>query len=72
MPFAKAVSAKSYDFDARGEETTIDYRRMLAIVHAAGYRSFIGIEYEGSRLGEHEGIQATQKLLERCRAELPK
>jgi len=71
MPFAKAVSAKSYDFDERGEETTIDYRRMLGIVTGAGFSSWIGIEYEGNRLSEREGIARTKALLERIRAESP-
>jgi L-ribulose-5-phosphate 3-epimerase len=70
MPFAKGVSAKSYDFDEEGNETTIDYRRMLKIVVDAGYRGYIGIEYEGRRLPEPDGIRATKKLLERLRAEL--
>ncbi|WP_298151608.1 sugar phosphate isomerase/epimerase family protein [Flavobacterium sp.] len=63
MPFAKGVSAKSYDFDADGNETTIDYRTMLQIVKDANYNSFIGVEYEGSRLGEIDGILATKTLL---------
>jgi len=70
MPWARGVSAKSYDFDAEGNETTIDYRRMLRLVLDAGYRGNIGIEYEGSRLSEAEGIAATKRLLERLRAEL--
>jgi L-ribulose-5-phosphate 3-epimerase len=70
MPLAKAVSAKSYDFDADGNETSIDYRRIMKIVLDAGYRSFVGIEYEGNRLGEPEGIRATKQLLERVREEL--
>jgi sugar phosphate isomerase/epimerase len=70
MPFAKGVSAKSYDFDEDGDETTIDYKRMLKIVLDAGYRGHIGVEYEGSRLDEYEGIRATKKLLERVREEL--
>lgn len=70
MPWACAVSAKSYDFNDAGEETTIDYRRMLKIVTDAGYRSWIGIEYEGGRLPEREGIRATQRLLEKIREEL--
>ncbi len=70
MPFAKAVSAKSYDFDAAGNETKIDYDRMMAIVLAAGYHGYVGIEFEGGRLSEEEGIVATRKLLERIRAEL--
>jgi len=63
MPVAKAVSAKSYDFDENGNETTIDYVRMLQIVKDAGYTGFIGVEYEGSRLGEIEGLLATKNLL---------
>lgn len=72
MPFAKAVSAKSYDFDEKGEETKIDYRRMLRIVVGAGFHSWLGIEYEGDRLGEKEGIAKTKALLERIREELKK
>lgn len=68
MPFAKAVSAKSYDFDEQGNETTIDYRRMLKIVLGAGYSGHLGIEYEGTRLSEPDGVEATKKLLESIRS----
>jgi L-ribulose-5-phosphate 3-epimerase len=67
MPYAKGVSAKSYDFDASGKETKLDYARIMKIVTDAGYKGFVGIEYEGSRLGEPEGIRATKKLLESLR-----
>jgi len=70
MPFAKAVSAKSNDFDAEGNEVHTDYRRMMRIVLDAGYRGYVGIEYEGEKIGEDEGIIATKKLLERVRSEL--
>jgi len=70
MPFAKGVSAKSHDFDAEGDETRTDYRRMLKIVVEAGYRGWVGVEYEGQTLPEAEGILATKRLLERVRAEL--
>lgn len=70
MPFAKAVSAKSHDFDADGNETAKDYRRLMKIVLDAGYRSWVGIEYEGQRLPEREGIAATLRLLRRVRDEL--
>ena len=63
MPHAKAVSAKSYDFDENGNETTLDYPRILQLVKDAGYTGFIGVEYEGSRLNEKEGILATKNLL---------
>ncbi len=72
MPFAKGVSAKSHDFDVDGNETTIDYPRMMKIVLAAGYHGRVGIEYEGNRLSEPDGIRATKKLLERLRGELGK
>jgi L-ribulose-5-phosphate 3-epimerase len=65
MPHAKAVSAKCYDFDADGNETTIDFARMLDIVKTAGYKGYVGIEYEGARLPEREGILAAKALLER-------
>jgi sugar phosphate isomerase/epimerase len=70
MPFAKGVSAKSYDFDAQGRETTLDYARILKIVTDSGYHGFVGIEYEGKRLGEPEGIRATKRLLESVRGSM--
>jgi len=70
MPFAKAVSAKSHDFDAEGNETKTDYRRMMKIVLDAGYSGYVGIEYEGSVLDEFAGIKATKALLEKVRSEL--
>jgi sugar phosphate isomerase/epimerase len=63
MPHAKAVSAKSYEFDENGQETTIDYGRMLQIVKDAGYTGFIGVEFEGQELTAEEGILATKDLL---------
>ena len=70
MPFAKAVSAKTHDFDEAGNETEIDYLKMMKIVAAAGYKGWVGIEYEGNKLGEMDGIRATKKLLEKVRAEM--
>jgi len=63
LPYAKSVSAKSYDFDTDGNETRIDYYKMLKIVRESGYNGYIGIEYEGERLNEHEGILATKALI---------
>ncbi len=68
MPWAKAVSAKSHDFDEHGLETHTDYARMLGIVLGAGYHGHIGVEYEGNQLSEQEGILATKRLLEVVRS----
>ena len=60
---AFAVSAKSYEFDSNGNEVNIDYAKMLKLVRNAGYTGFIGVEYEGNKLAEPEGIAATRNLL---------
>src|SRR5690606_10782503 len=65
MPYAKGVSAKSHDFDAQGNESGIDYAKMMDIVKKSGYKGYVGIEYEGSKLSEDEGIKLTKALLER-------
>jgi L-ribulose-5-phosphate 3-epimerase len=70
MPFAKAVSAKSHAFDAKGNEVKTDYRRMMKIVVDAGYHGYVGIEYEGGKHSEPDGIKLTKKLLETVRNEL--
>lgn len=70
MPYAKAVSAKTQEFDDQGNETNIDYLKMMRIVIDAGYDGFVGIEYEGDKLSEDEGIRVTKKLLERVRGQL--
>ena len=70
MPYARGVSAKAFDFDAEGNETNYDYLRMMKIVLDAGYRGYVGIEYEGDDLSEPEGIVQTKALLERVRETL--
>lgn len=69
MPYAKAVNAKTHAFDARGDETTIDYRRILQITKKAGYTGYVGIEWEpegkGRQMSPTEGIEATKALLRR-------
>ena len=70
MPWARAVSAKSHEFDEEGDEVRTDYRRMLKIVLDAGYRGWIGVEYEGDQYDEDKGIRMTKALLQKVRAEL--
>ena len=73
MPFAKGLSAKSRDFDASGNETTIDFRRLLNIAKKSktkAFQGYAGIEYSGTRMSEDDGIRATKLLLERIGAEI--
>ena len=70
MPYAEAVSAKTYGFDGEGNETTIDYPRMMKTVLENDYHSWVGIEWEGNDPGEIEGIKQTKALLERLQGEL--
>ena len=65
LPYAKGgVSAKSYGFNAQGQETKIDYGRMLKLVKESGFKGYIGVEFEGEGLSEEEGIRRTKALLE--------
>jgi sugar phosphate isomerase/epimerase len=69
MPFAKGVSAKSHDFNEAGEETHTDYKKMMDIVvKKHKYNGYVGIEYEGGKINEADGIKATKRLLEKIRA----
>ncbi len=70
MPYAKAVSAKSHGFNDDGNEKETDYYKMMKIVLDAGYRGYVGIEYEGAELSEVDGISATKNLLEEVRDKL--
>ena len=67
MPYAKAVSAKSHDFDSEGNEIHTNYEMMLSIVLDSGYRGWIGVEYEGQAMSEFEGIIRTRDLLRNIR-----
>jgi len=80
MPYAKGISAKTHKFDASGNETETDFRRMFKIIKDAGFTGYVGIEYEGGIMGMYnptggylsdvQGIRATKTLLERVRTEL--
>lgn len=65
MPYAKGASFKCYDFGPDGNETRIDMNRMMEVVLGAGYHNWVGIEYEGNRLTEFEGIAAAKRFLDR-------
>ncbi len=70
MPFAKAVSAKSHEFDSDGKEVNTDYLKMMKIVLEAGYQGYVGIEWEGGGISEFEGVRKTKELLMHCQQEL--
>jgi sugar phosphate isomerase/epimerase len=65
MPFAKGVSGKTYDFDAEGNETKVDYAKMMKIISDSKYTGYIDVEYEGNRLSEDEGIKASIALIKK-------
>ena len=65
LPFAKGVSAKTYDFDSNGEQPKMDYKRLIGIVKDSGFKGYIGVEFEGNTQPEEEGIRKTKLLLEK-------
>lgn len=65
LPFAKGVSAKTYDFGKDGEQPLMDYKRLIEIVKTSGFKGYIGIEFEGNTQDEEEGIRKTKLLLEK-------
>ncbi len=70
MPYAKGVSAKTHEFNDKGEETRTDYTKAMKLVLDANYHGYVGIEYEGNKHSEVEGIKLTKALLERVRTQL--
>jgi len=66
LPYAKGVSAKTYDFDAAGEQPLLDYSKLIGIVKESGYKGYLGIEYEGTRqTDEYEGVRKTERLIKK-------
>lgn len=70
LPFAKGISAKAFDFDSEGSETRFDYYRLMKMIKDSGFNGFVGVEYEGDRLGEEDGIIAINELLLKVAKEL--
>lgn len=63
LPYARGISAKSHDFNKSGKEKKIDYNQMFQIIRNHGFHGYVGIEYEGYKLSEFAGINATKKLI---------
>lgn len=80
MPYVRGISAKTHRFDANGNDIETDFFRMFNIIKAAGFKGYVGIEYEGGiykhfdpsleYMSDEEGVKATKVLLERVRKEL--
>jgi len=65
MPYAKGVSGKTHDFDKDGNETVIDYEKMMKIIADSGYKGYIDVEYEGTKLNEDLGTKASIALVQK-------
>lgn len=72
LPFAKGISAKTFQFDENGNEPNIDYNKLFKLIQKSGFNGYVGIEYEGDSLSEEQGIKATIALLEKTRKNLNK
>ena len=70
MPWAKILCAKAKSFDDNGDEENIDFRKMLKIAKAAGFRGYIGIEFEGHGVDPVVGINSTKQLIQKVMREL--
>ena len=70
LPYAKGVSAKTYDFDENGDQPLIDYYKMMNVVKDGGYQGYIGVEFEGDKMSEIEGIEATRRLILKAAGQL--
>ena len=62
MPFAKGVSVKTTAWDDDGNQSELDYEKMMKIVLDAGYRGYCGIEH-GEKGREWESIMEVKKKL---------
>jgi hypothetical protein len=70
MPYAKGASAKTIDFDENGNCIETDYNKMLKIIKDSGFHGYLGIEYEGEKMSEEEGVRKTKALLEKVAASM--
>lgn len=59
------VHAKMYNFDENGNETTLDYPKIIKMLKDIGYSGYYNIEFEGP-LSDEEGVLKSKALLERC------
>lgn len=68
MPYARGISAKTHGFKANGNALHTDFDRMSSIIRDAGFKGYIGVEYEGnesSGLTEYQGVRKTIRLIKK-------
>jgi sugar phosphate isomerase/epimerase len=63
MPLATGVSLKPKVWDDAGQESDLDYKRMMKLVLSHGYKGHVGIEH-GDKDREWESIVAIREILE--------
>ncbi len=61
-PYVVHAHAKSHEFGPDGEETVLDYGRILKILRDAKYKGAISIEFEGKG-DQIEGVKKTRDLI---------
>jgi sugar phosphate isomerase/epimerase len=81
MPYARGISAKTHQFDDKGNDPETDFIKIFNIIKASGWTGgIVGIEYEGGLMRDmggdmtkptnDEGIRQTKALLEKVLEEL--
>ena len=63
-PFAAHVHAKTFEFNEKGDETSLDYRRISRIFKNAGFNGTYSLEFEGEG-EETENIEKSIALFRR-------
>lgn len=64
-PLPRGVSGQTREFDNKGNESKIDFEKMMKIVSESGYTGYIDVEYSGTSLSVDEGIKANLALIQR-------
>lgn len=70
-PYTFGVSAKSYDFNSLGDETTIDFKECIELLSEAKFDGVISAEYEGDTLSEFDGVEKTIRLIQKFSTAIP-
>lgn len=58
-----ANTVGTFLFDKNGNQPLMDYKRLIDIVKKSGFKGYIGIEFEGNKGDEEEGVRKTKALL---------